>query len=72
MVQLLALPEAQRTPVWRAILAAPGSSTDTYTLEQAIGYQINCLDRLNAGEDLALVPTYGRPPAATNLVVQRD
>lgn len=63
LVQLYALPEAQRAPVWRAITTAPGGPGENFPLEQAIALQIDYMDRLMAGEELDFVPTYGRPPS---------
>lgn len=62
LVQLCAMPDAQRAPVWRAIIAAPGGPDEDFTIEQAIANQIDYMERLMAGEDLGFVPTYGRPP----------
>ena len=64
LVQLYALPEPQRTPVWRAIIAAPGGPGENFPIERAIANQIDYMDRLMAGEELRFVPTYGRPPNA--------
>ena len=64
LVQLYAMPEAQRAPVWRAIIAAPGGPGEDFPIERAIANQIDYMDRLMAGEDLGFVPTYGRPPNA--------
>ena len=64
LVQLYAMPEAQRAPVWRAIISAPGGPGDDFPIERAIANQIDYMDRLMAGEDLGFVPTYGRPPKA--------
>ena len=64
LVQLYAMPESQRAPVWRAIIAAPGGPAENFPIEQAIANQIDYMDRLMAGEDLGFVPTYGRPPKA--------
>ena len=64
LVQLYAMPEAQRAPVWRAIIAAPGGPGEDFPIERAIANQIGYMDRLMAGEDLGFVPTYGRPPNA--------
>lgn len=64
LVQLYALPEAQRAPVWRAIVAAPGGPGEDFPIERAIANQIDFMDRLMAGEEMGLVPTYGRPPKA--------
>ena len=64
LVQLYAMPEAQRVPVWRAIIAAPGGPSEDFPIERAISNQIDYMDRLMAGEDLGFIPTYGRPPNA--------
>ena len=64
LVQLYAMPEAQRAPVWRAIIAAPGGPGEDFPIERAIANQIDYMDRLMTGEDLGFVPTYGRPPNA--------
>ena len=64
LVQLYAMPEAQRAPVWRAIIAAPGGPGEDFPIERAIANQIDYMERLMAGEDLGFVPTYGRPPKA--------
>ncbi|MGI8783791.1 MAG: hypothetical protein ACR2L2_09125 [Acidobacteriota bacterium] len=63
LVQVCAMPEAQRAPAWRAIVTAPGGPGENFPIEQAIAVQIACLDRLLAGEDVESVPTYGRPVA---------
>jgi hypothetical protein len=70
LVQLFATPEAQRTPVWRAIVTAPGGPGEKYSIEQAIAVQIEALDRLMDGEDLEAVPTYGRPAVGGPVVSQ--
>ena len=62
LVQLFTMTDAQRAQVWRAIVTAPGGPGENFTIEQAIALLISSLDRLNAGEDLEAVPTYGRPP----------
>lgn len=62
LVQLFTMTEKQRTQVWQAIVTAPGGPGKNYTIEQAIALQITSLDRLMAGEDLEVVPSYGRPP----------
>jgi hypothetical protein len=64
LVQLCAMPEAQRAPVWRTISAARGSSGEDFPIERAIAMQIDYMDRLMAGEDLDFVPIYGRAPNA--------
>jgi hypothetical protein len=61
LIELYATPEAQRAPVWRAIVSAPGGPAQDFPIERAIANQIAALDRLMAGEDLDAVPTYGRP-----------
>jgi hypothetical protein len=72
MVQLFATSEAQRAPVWRAIVMAPGGPGEKYSLEQAIAAQIEALDRLMEGEDLEAVPTYGRPPRGAAVVTRPE
>ena len=62
LVQLYAMPEAQRAPVWHAIVTAPGGPGEEFPISQAIANQIRYMERLMAGEDLGFVPTYGRPP----------
>jgi hypothetical protein len=62
LIQLAAMPQAQREPVWRAIVEAPGGPTKDLSIDQAIATQIQVLDRLMADEDLDVVPTYGRVP----------
>ena len=62
LIQLYTLPEAQRSPVWHAIVAAPGGPDEDFSIEEAIAIQIDHMDRLLAGEDLGYIPTYGRPP----------
>lgn len=64
LVQLCAMPEEQRAPVWRAIIGARGGPGEDFPVERAIAMQIDYMDRLMAGEDLDFVPTYGRPPNA--------
>jgi hypothetical protein len=64
LVQLYAMPEAQRAPVWRAIITAPGGPGENFPIERAIANHIDYMDRLMAGEDLDFVPIYGRPPNA--------
>jgi hypothetical protein len=61
LVQLAAMPESQRAPVWRAIVMAPGGLGEDFTIEKAIAVQISSIDCLMAGEDIEFVPTYGRP-----------
>ena len=62
LIDLYTLPEVQRSPVWRAIVAAPGGPDEDFSIEEAIAIQIDHMDRLMAGEDLGYIPTYGRPP----------
>ena len=59
LVELYARPAAEREPVWRAIVTAPGGPGEGFPIEQAIAVQIESMDRLLAGEDLEAVPTYG-------------
>jgi hypothetical protein len=62
LVELYTTPEAQRTPVWSATVRARGSPGEDFPIDRAIANQIAALDRLMAGEDLDVVPTYGRTP----------
>ena len=64
LVQLCAMPEAQRAPVWRAIMGELERSGEDLPIERAIANQIDYMERLMAGEDLDFIPTYGRPPKA--------
>ena len=64
LVQLYAMPEAQRAPVWRAIMGELERSGEDLPIERAIANQIDYMERLMAGEDLDFIPTYGRPPKA--------
>jgi hypothetical protein len=64
LVELHARPAAEREPVWRAIVTAPGGPGEGFPIERAIAVQIEAMDRLLAGEDLDEVPTYGRLPDA--------
>ena len=41
LVQLYAMPEAQRARVWRAIIAAPGDPGEDFPIERAIANQID-------------------------------
>jgi hypothetical protein len=59
MVQLYALPEKRRAPVWKAISAASGGGG--VPIEEAIANQIDAMRRLLAGEDIGTPPTYGHP-----------
>lgn len=60
LIQIQAMPDDRRSAAWIAIASAPGGPGRDFSIEQAIAIQIQYLDRLAQGEDMTIIPTYGR------------
>ena len=60
LIQIQGLPDDRRMATWEAICGAEGGPPVGSAIERAIAIQIQFIDRLAQGEDISIIPTYGR------------